>query len=145
MSVSSHYFEKVFVALWNKEIDWDSDTIYAALTHGYTPGRTTHDYWNDVTGELTTGSGYTANGQLLASKTITYTAGSNLLTLDAADSVWTTSTLTADAVVIYDRSPASDATRPLLCYQLSTSDISSSGGSWTAQYNAAGIMTHTFS
>jgi hypothetical protein len=44
----------------NKEIDWDSDTIKVALlSSSYTPNQDTHDYFDDVSANEVTGTGYT--------------------------------------------------------------------------------------
>lgn len=55
-------------------IDFLSDTIKASLhTSSYTPNLDTHETFSQVTNEVT-GTGYTAGGVTLGSKTITYTA-----------------------------------------------------------------------
>ena len=42
-------------------IDLDTDTIKIALcTSSYTPNIDTHDFFDDITNELSTASGYTA-------------------------------------------------------------------------------------
>ncbi len=133
----------VFTALWNKEIDFPGDAIKVMLTTStYVPAQDTHDYKDDVTNEVA-GAGYTATGDPLASKTVTYTAGTNKHVLDAADTTWGSSTITARIAVIYDSTPATDATRPLICYQDFESDQSSSGGDFTIQWNASGIVEIT--
>ena len=143
MAITSKLYGLVFTALWNKEIDFETDVIKVMLTtSAYTPDQDVHDYKNDVTNEVT-GTGYTATGETLASKTVTYTAGTNKHVLDAADVTWTASTITARTAVVYDRSPGSDATRPLICYHQSDSDIISSGGVWAITWNASGIVEIT--
>lgn len=145
MAVTGKLYGKVFTALWNKEIDFDTDTIKVMLTtSSYTPDQDVHDYKDDVTNEVT-GTGYTATGATLASKTVTYTGATNKHVLDAADVTWSTSTITARNAVVYDASPATDATRPLICYQASDVDIVSSGGDFTIVWNAAGIVEITVS
>lgn len=143
MAVTGKLYGLVFTALWNKEIDFDTDTIKVALTtSAYTPDQDAHNYFDDVTNEVT-GTGYTAGGATLGSKTVTYTAGTNKHVLDAADTQWATSTITARTAVIYDASPGSDAARPLIGYQQSDSDIISTGGNFDIQWNAAGIVEIT--
>lgn len=62
----------------NKEVDLDSDSLkIALLTSSYTPNLDTHDYYNDLTNELTTALGYTAGGQVLASVTNNYIAAAS--------------------------------------------------------------------
>lgn len=128
--------------LANAEIDWDTDTIKVALTtSAYTPAQDTHDYFNDVTNEVT-GTGYTAGGATLGSKTITQNDGANRQTFDAADTSWTTSTITARYAVIY-KSTGTAATSPLIGWVDFGSDQSSTAGTFQIQWNAAGIFTST--
>lgn len=64
-------------------VDFLSDTIKMALTtSAYTPNRDTHEFFSDITNEIT-GTGYTAGGVALASKTITYTAADSWATARA--------------------------------------------------------------
>ncbi|KKM23764.1 hypothetical protein LCGC14_1611870 [marine sediment metagenome] len=141
--VTAKIFGLLFTALWNKEIDFDTDIIKVMLTTStYVPDQDTHDYKDDVTNEVT-GTGYTATGATLASKTVTYTAGTNKHVLDAADVTWSASTITARIAVIYDSTPATDPTRPLISYQDFITDQSSSGGDFTIQWNASGIIEIT--
>lgn len=131
-------------ALANKEIDWDSDTIKVALvTSSYTPNQDTHDYWDDVSANEASGTGYTAGGATLAGKTSAYTAGTNVRAFDANDVSWATSTITARYAVIYDDSPATAATKPLIAYVDFGSDQSSSAGTFSIVWSANGIFTVT--
>lgn len=143
MAITAKLYGLVFSAAFNKEIDWGSDTPFCMLTtSAYTPDQDTHDYKNDVTNEVT-GTGYTAGGAAIANPTVTYTGATNILMLDGDDVSWTTSTITARTAVVYDRTPATDATRPLVCYQQSDTDIISSGGTFLVQWNASGIVQIT--
>jgi hypothetical protein len=99
-------------------IDYLSDTLFCALvTSSYTPDVDAHDFWNDVSAnELANGNGYTTNGFQLTSPTITVVGASNRDDFDAADPSWTfTASKTFRYAVIYDRTPATDATRPVIC------------------------------
>jgi len=100
-----------------KEVNFLSDSIKGMLTTvTYVPDQDVHDYKDDVTNEVT-GTAYVAGGQALANKTVTYTAGTNVGKIDADDLVWSASTIAnARVLVIYDDTPATDATRPLLFY-----------------------------
>ena len=145
MAVTGFLYGLVFTSLWNKEIDYDTDVIKCSLhTSTYVPAQDTDDYFNDATNEIT-GTGYTAGGATLASKPVTYTAATNKHVLDAADASWTSSTLTARYAVVYDASPASGATRPLIGYQNFGSDVSTSGGTLTIQWHESGIVEITVS
>lgn len=144
MAVSAKMFGNCLLKALNKEIDYDTDTIKVMLcTSAYTPDQDAHIYKSSVTNEVT-GTGYTAGGATLASKTITYTGASNTITLDAADVTWSSSTITARYAVIYD-STGTDATSALIAYVDFGADVSSSGGNFTITWDAAGIATITAS
>lgn len=144
MAVTGFLYGKVFTALWNKEIDFDTDVIKVSLhTSAYVPNQDTDDYFDDATNEVAATGGYTAGGATLAGKTVTYTAGTNKHVLDGNDVQWAASTITARVAVVYDSSPATNATRPLIGFQLSTVDIVSSGGNFDIVWNAAGIVEIT--
>ena len=185
-------------------VDFLSDDIYVALvTSAYTPNLATHDFWNDVVANEASGSGYTANGALLASKTIVETAanswsvqwaattayttgrivrpttgngflyrstgagtsaaseptwptvigatvvdsgvtwtciGRSIIQIDAADPSWPASTVTARYAVMYDRTPGTDATRPLLGLHDFGTDQSTNNGTFTESFDALGAL-----
>lgn len=140
MAVTAYLYGSFPAKLANKEIDWDTDTIKVALTTStYTPSQDTHDYFNDITNEVT-GTGYTAGGATLASKTVTYTSGTNTQAFDAADVTWSASTITARYAIIYD-STGTSSTSALIGYVDFGADVISSGGDFTIQWNASGIFT----
>lgn len=143
MAITAKLYGGFLKSLANKEIDLDTDTLKVMLcTSAYTPDQDAHQYKSSVTNEVS-GTGYTAGGATLTSVTVTYTGATNTLTLDAADPSWASSTITARTAVIYDSTPATDATRPLIAYLQSDVDISSSGGAFTITFDAAGIATIT--
>jgi hypothetical protein len=129
----------------NKEIDWDTDTIKVALlTNSYTPDQDSHNYFDDVsTYEVSGATGYTSGGNTLTNKTNTYNSGTNTIVLDADDTTWSSSTITARYAVIYDASPATNATRPLIGYVDFGSDQSSSNGNFTITWDSTGIVRVT--
>lgn len=127
-------------------INWASDTIKLALcTSAYTPNQDTHDFFDDVTNQLSNGNGYTTGGFTLASKTANYDAGTNTLVLDAADISASSTTLTWRVAVLYDDTPATAATKPLIAYFVSDTDIVSTGGTTTITFAATGIARITVS
>lgn len=145
MAVSAKWYGQALLKALNKEIDYDTDTIKVMLcTSAYTPNQDTHVYLSDVTSEVT-GTGYTAGGAALASKTITYTGATNVIMLDAADVTWASSTITARYAVIYDDTPATTATKPLLGYVDFGVDQTSIAGNFTITWDAAGLFTITAS
>lgn len=143
MAVTAKMYGLFLKSLANKEVDLDSDSLKVMLcTSAYTPNQDTHQYKSSVTNEVT-GTGYTAGGATLGSVTVVYDAPSNTLTLDAADASWPTSTLTARYAVVYDSTPATDATRPLIAYVDFGADVSSTAATFTLAWDAAGIVTLT--
>lgn len=126
----------------NKEIDWLNDDVRVALlASAYVPDQDVHTNWADVSANEVTGTGYTAGGQGLTGKTKAYDAANNRITMDAADVTWSTSTITARYAVIYDNTPTTN--KPLLAYVDFGADQSSTNGSFTIQWDAAGILEVT--
>lgn len=143
MAVTAFLYGSVPTKLANKEIDWDTDTIKVALcTSTYTPAQDTHDYFNDITNEVS-GTGYTAGGATLTTKTVGYTAGTNVTKFDADDVSWTTSTITARYAVLYVDTGGASSTDPLIGYVDFGTDVSSSAGTFSITWDAAGIFTVT--
>jgi len=131
-------------AFLNKEVDWDSDTIKVMLlSSAYTPNQDSHDYLDDVVSFEVTGTGYTAGGQALTSKTNVYDAATNTVKFDAADVTWSSSSITARYAVVYDDSPATNGTKPLIAYYDFVTDRASSNGDFVIRWNADGVFTAT--
>jgi len=144
MAVTSKIFGKFILNRFNggSAVDWTSDTIKVALcTSSFTPDQDTMDFFDDVTNEIT-GTGYTAGGATIASPTATYTAGTNVIKLDAADTSWATSTLTARYAVVY-KSTGTASTSPLIGYVDFGTNVSSSASTFLITWDAAGIFTMT--
>lgn len=143
MPVTTFVYGKLFESLGNKLIDLDSDVLKVMLcTSTYVPNQDTHQFKSSVTNEAT-GTGYTAGGATLANVTMTYTAATNTFKLDADDVSWPTSTITARYAVIYDSTPATDATRPVICYIDFGEDLSSITTTFGITFDSAGILTIT--
>ncbi len=87
----------------------------------------------DVTNQVT-GTGYSAGGATLASKTVTQNNTNDRGVSDAADVTWSASTITARGAVVY-KDTGTATTSLLICYKDFTTDkISSSGDliTWSA-------------
>jgi hypothetical protein len=141
MAVTANIYGAFPGSLAQKLIDLDSDAIKVMLcTSSYTPDLDAHDFKNDVTSEVT-GTGYTAGGATLGSVTLTYDAPTNTWKFDAADVTWAASTITARYAVIYDSTPGTDATRPLIAIIDFGANVSSTAADFTIQWAAGGIAT----
>ena len=139
MAVTAFFYAHApeFALSRSKAIDWDTSTIKIMLcTSTYVPNQDTHEDKADVTNEVV-GTGYTAGGATLSSKTIGTTL--NVLKLDAADVTWTTSTLTARFAVIYDDSGATDADKALIGWIDFGEDKSTIASTFKITFDSSGI------
>lgn len=151
MAVTSFWYAKAFIAAFNKQIDFDSDDIAVTLhTNSYTPNQDTHDFFDDLTNQLSTANGYTAEdgtgtGFLLANKTIA--TSNNVLTMDnTVDPAWTATGagFTARRLVYSDVTSNTTTTDPLICWvDFGADNTASGGGTFTYTINASGIATIT--
>lgn len=145
MAVSAKLYGTVIAKALNKEIDWDSDTIKVALcTSTYTPDQDNHHYFSDITNEVS-GTGYTAGGATMTTSAVTYTGATNTTALPASNVSWTASTITARYAIIYDATPATNATRPLIGYVDFGADVISTGGTFQITWDPSGVATFTVS
>lgn len=127
----------------NGVFDLDTDTIkVAGATNTYTPNQDTHDFFDDVTNEVS-GTGYTAGGATLGSVTVARSSGT--VTFDAADVVWTQNAAgfsNARKFPIY-RSTGVASTSRLFSYVTADADVGNVTGDLTLQWSASGIATWT--
>lgn len=72
MPVTAYLYPKALQQAFNKEHDFDTDDYrLMLLTSAYTPSDL-HDYVDDVRANEVSGTGYTAGGQSLATKTVNF-------------------------------------------------------------------------
>lgn len=151
MAVTSLLYGLAFTSTFNKEADWNTDTVKTMLTTAtYVPTGTTaasaqdtHQYKSSVTNEVT-GTNYTATGTTLTTPVFSYTTGTNVWAFDGDDAVWTTATISSiRTAVVYDSTPATDATRPLLLLVEMGGDQTVSSANFTVQWAAAGLVNIT--
>ncbi|AKJ72192.1 hypothetical protein TPA4_27 [Tsukamurella phage TPA4] len=144
MAITAKYFSGFFISALNKEIDLDSDVIKVSLhTSAMAPNQDTWRYRSSLTNEVS-GSGYTAGGATMTGVAVSYNATTNVLSFTGNNVSWPAATLIgANApryAVLYDSSPGTDATRPLIGYiDFGSDDYAPNGGTLTIQWDAAGI------
>lgn len=127
--------------LGNKEIDLSSDEFKVMLLlNTFSKDQDTHDYLNDVVAHEVSGTGYTAGGVVLTTSW-TPTAGTNTWKFDAND-VSISGTTLADVryAVVYDNTPTTNATKPILYVWDFGADRSTSAEPFELNWNAAGIL-----
>jgi len=143
VAVTAFWYGNGLKALAGGLVDFDTDAIKVSLhTSTYTPDQDAHDFYDDVDNEVTS-DGYTAGGAPIGTCTLTYTAGTNVLKLDGEDVTWTGVTLTARYAVVYDSTPGTAGTNPLLFYVDFGEDKAASGANFTITWAAGGIATIT--
>lgn len=143
MAVSIKFYAKCFEnMLANNFVDFGSETAFKVMlcTSSYTPNQDTHNDKADITNEVS-GTGYTAGGATLTSTAISQTL--NVISWDAANAQWTSSTITARYAIIYDSTEAADADKPLVLYIDFGEDKSSENGTFELNFNASGIFAIT--
>lgn len=86
----------------------------------------------------------TVSGQTVADGTVTWAeCGAGIHQFDAADVSWTSSTITGRYAVIYDSTPGSDATRPLIGLVDFGADQTTNNGTFAITWDALGIFVIT--
>lgn len=138
-------------------IDLLTDTIKVALVHsGYTPNQDTDENWGTVDDYecVTSGanSGYTAGGKTLSHKTVTYTAGTNIVAFDNTDDTDTTWTIvgTFDSgklprYAVYYKYNATPANALVLGYLDFGADQNPTNDDFKITQDAGGILKLTVS
>lgn len=142
--MASKLYGKFLLNAINGEVNWTSDDIKVMLVADtYTPDQDAHDYLDDVVANEVSGTGYTAGGATLASKTLTYDTANNYIILDAADVTWASSTITARYAVVYSDAGATNAQKVLIGYVDFGSNQSSSAGNFLITWDANGVARVT--
>lgn len=125
----------IFGATATDRFDFVNDTIKASLhTNAYAYNQDTDQYFSTPTNELATAGGYTAGGQALTGKTLTYDGPTNTVRLKASDLVWAASTWTA-RVAVYRKDTGVAATSHLIVFTDFGADQSPAGVTFTIQHD----------
>jgi hypothetical protein len=119
---------------------WSSAAIQTSLHTAYTFDQDTHDFFNDASATEITGTGYTASGVTLASKTSTYDTASDQSRQDAADVSWTTSTLSATDAVVWVNTAGASSTDMILGNVDFGATVSTTAGTFQITWDATGII-----
>jgi hypothetical protein len=117
----------------------------AIVTASYTPDQALHDFWDDVSANEVSGTGYTAGGNSCASPTWTDGGAGGTLTFDASDpATWSQNAAGFStgrrAILYYDTGTGS--TSRLVGYSDDFGAASGNvAGDFTVTFNASGIYT----
>jgi len=121
--------------LMNKEVDMEADTIKVMLldtNHSFTAGDNTK---SQIVSNEVSGTGYSAGGNALASKAVTQAATTKF---DAADTVFSTVTITTFHAVLYDDTLSGD---DLIASIDFGGEQQITAANFTIVWNASGIIT----
>jgi hypothetical protein len=142
------WYGKALENLMKGLIDVEDDTIKVALTtEDYTPDQDAHVNFSDVTNEVSA-TGYTAGGQELGTKSLSYATVTNELFFKAGDVKWTvTGSLTARNAVIYKDTGLATAS-PLIAYGIfndngSPANVTATDGDFNINWDSNGIVKLT--
>jgi len=131
------------------QIDLEDTATYtfkvALVTSVYSPTTGTDDFWDDVSANEVSGTGYTAGGNAIASPAVTLAGGT--IKFDATDpSTWSQSGAgfaNARRAIVYADSGTA-ATSRLICYSDDFgTDKGNVAGDLTISISATGIFTAT--
>lgn len=133
---------------FDKEIDWLADTLKFMLTPAaHTPDQdldvsSAGPYQGDITASEVSGTGYTSGGLTVSGKTESYVSGSNAVKWVIDDMVFTTVTITdVRNGHLYDSTPGSAGTNPLILYVRVDATLSPNAGNLTFDCDATnGIL-----
>ena len=116
-------------------LDWDTQTFKVALLTGHTFDAEHNDFSVDIQPNEVSGTGYTAGGATMTNSAPTIDTVNDWAEYDAADVVWSASTISATAAVVYEAS-----TDYPICYIDFGSTKSSSASDFTISWNADGVF-----
>lgn len=122
-----------------KTVDMVNDTIKIMLLNSSHAFNADHDEKADVVANEISGTGYTAGGATLASKTVTVDNTDDEGVFDAADASWTTASFTANHAVIYDDTLTSPADMVIASIDFGGAQQVTSG-TFTIQWATEGII-----
>lgn len=122
-----------------------SGTLKVALvTSVYTPDQNLHDFWNDVSANEVSGTGYTAGGNAAASPTLTLD-GSGNIDFDASDpATWSENAAgfsNARRAILYYDTGVSTTSRLVAYSDDFGADRGNANGDFTISFHANGVFT----
>lgn len=121
------------------DVDFLANDIKVALmSPAYTPDFDADQFYADVSADEASGAGYTTGGQSLTTKTVNQDNTNDRGVFDADDLNWPSSSITARGCIIY-KDTGNPATSKLIGYIDFLTNRTSSGGTYTIQWQSVGI------
>lgn len=121
---------------------WGTDDTYLALaSSSYTPDIDAHDNWDDVVANEVTGTNWSANGQQADGETLSLVTANNDVEFDITDESVSSVTLSdGKHLIVYSRTPVSDATRELIGYATFDTALAPQGGTLLLDFATTGFV-----
>lgn len=118
--------------------DWEAeDNLITLISDSATPNFDTHDFWDDLSANEVTGSGWTDTA--LTGTTITLSGGT--ATFDATDLSVGSTTLSSAMASVLRFNVGTDGTDALVMLHDFVTAVSTSNGTFGIQWNASGLAT----
>lgn len=115
----------------------------ALINNSYSPNIDTDLYGTTPRVYEVSGSGYTAGGKALSSPHIVQDDTGDRGQLKGSNIAWDSATFIARGAILYGSSGLGMASDPLICWFDFAADKSVTAGTFTIQWNAAGILNTT--
>ena len=135
---------RAFAGELNDLGDEGTEIYLALLSVNYTPDRSAHETWDDVSADEITNDGdsnddgYTSGGQEVNNKSLS--ESNNMTTFDGDDVTWEDSTIDAGYAILYDDTPTDDVDKSLLTLVDFEGEESSEDGDFTIEWDDDGIF-----
>jgi hypothetical protein len=131
MTMANVIYDSFTDDIFNQRFNITSATLYGMLVaDSYTPSKGSHAKRSDVTGEVA-GTGYTAGGAA-TTVTVAKDTTNHKQTLSFANILWTTSSITARGVVVYNHRGGLASADELVCAGTFGADVATSASTFTA-------------
>lgn len=135
--MTSYVYNATMYTLCTGGLDLSGGTYKVTLhTSAYTPDVDAHEFYSDLTGEVT-GSGYSAGGLTLSNFALTQVNASNRIEFTADDAIWQSVSVSFRHAILR-KDTGDDATSPLLvCFDFDAT-LEASGMDLVLQWDADG-------
>jgi hypothetical protein len=134
MAAQQHWYAQAFTGAFTKTMNLSSDALKVALcTSSYTYSQNADQFFSTPQANEISGTGYTAGGVALGGVNITN--GGGVWSFSANNSQWLAASFTAAIAVVYDSTPGSAATDPLLWLFDFGGNQTVVGGTFLIQWN----------
>lgn len=141
--MASFVYNKAKESFGKGELAWGTDTFKVSLhTSSYTPNQDTHQYYSDLTNEITASGSYSTGGVTLGSLTTSIDTSLDRAEFDAADATVTSFTSVFRYAVVYKSTGVGSTSRLVALIDFG-SDVTVTASSYTITWNADGIFQLT--